>query len=406
MANSDLAPVKPWWSLSAVVLCGFVLTAGRANAAGPEAVVQLVDGGERPLSGGAPDGKGVSTGGRIVPWNEIDAIVWNRPAVAELDPPALFLSNGDRIRIEPTKVDETALTGTWADVPATKPVTIPLEFLRGAILSMPGKVRRREAVWKRLLDSRMPSDRILLRNGDEIAGELSGFDGKTWRLGAGDANTVRADLALSLSLSADLLVDPPPLKSRLIIRLAEGSSFTAGSVRLAEESARFQTQMFGEIELPLAAVAEIRPLDGRSVYLSDLSALEYRPSAFLTREWPLGRDRSTTGTELIIGSKGYSKGLGVHAPAEIVIPLDGQTKSFMTEVGLAPEGQMGGGAIAEVLVDGQVVRKQALLPSVDQPIALPAIPLSGARQLTLRVQTGPKADILDHVVWGNARLIR
>ncbi len=343
---------------------------------------------------------------RLVPWNEVEAVIWKRPAVARLDAPALFLANGDRLRIAPAAVDESTLSGGWADLPAVAPVRVPLEFLRGALLVPPRDERQRASLWRQLLASSAKTDRVLFRNGDEIAGELSGFDGQTWRLGPAENDNAPASLALAVLLSPDLLATPPVLKSRLLVRLAEGSQFTASEIRFTDEQLLCSTQLLGEVTLPLMAIAEIRPLDGRCLYLSDVASLDDRGTPWLTRAWPLGRDQSTTGMELIIGERGYSKGLGMHAPSEVSLTLDGGANNFAADVGLAPAGQGGGGATVEVVVDGKPVWSRALLPGETAPVAVPRVPLLNAKKLTLRVLNGPRANILDHVVWGNARINR
>lgn len=383
-----------WWCLS-----------GLTFAAGPEAVVRLVDGNEAVFRGGSANGRAVQAGGKAVAWRDIEAIVWKRPVAARIDAPVLFLVNGDKVRIAPTAVDDTALSGNWADLPAVAPLRLPLEFLRGGIVAPARDERRRAALWRLVGTARGKQDRILLRNGDEVAGELTGFDGREWRLGPKETDAVPENLTQAVILSRDLLADSPKTPSRLLVRLAEGSTFTASDVTFTENTARCQSPLFGLVELPLVAMAEVRPLDGRVHYLSDWTYLSYQPTPYLTREWPLGRDEATTGTELVIGETGYSKGVGLHAPAELSVTLNGALRFFAADVGLAPEGRGGDGATIEVEVDGEKRLRVDLDPQATAPVVLTPVQLAGAKRLTIRVDSGAGADILDHAVLGNARLV-
>lgn len=381
------------------------LLSGLAFAAGPEAVVRTVDGNESVFRGSSANGRAVQAGGKSVAWREIEAIVWKRPAAARIDAPALFLVNGDKIRIAPTAVDDTALSGKWADLPGITPLRLPLEFLRGGIVAPVRNERRRAALWSQIGNSRGNQDRILLLNGDEVAGELTGFDGREWRLGPKETDSVPENLTQAVLLSSDLLAESPKVPARLLVRLAEGSTFTASDVTFTEDTARCQSPLFGLVELPLVAMAEVRPLDGRVHYLSDWSYLGYQSRPYLTRGWPLGRDQSTTGTELVIGETGYSKGLGVHAPAELSVTLKGALRYFAAEVGLAPAGRGGKGATIEVEVDGEKRLSVDLDPEATAPVVLAPVQVAGAKRLTIRVEPGAGADILDHAILGHARLV-
>jgi len=65
-------------------------------------------------------------------------------------------------------------------------------------------------------------------------------------------------------------------------------------------------------------------------------------------------DSSITGRPLNIAGKGCEKGLGAHAPGEMVFKLDRQHRQFAAEVGVDDEGGPTESVVFGVLLDGKV----------------------------------------------------
>jgi len=106
---------------------------------------------------------------------------------------------------------------------------------------------------------------------------------------------------------------------------------------------------------------------------------------------------------LRIGQRTYSKGLGLHANAEVCVSLDGRFDLFAAEVGVLPCGQPGGTAICQVDVDGQRRFDGRLMRQGEAPQSL-RVSVAGAHRLVLRVTDAGDGILNDAVNWAEARL--
>jgi len=117
------------------------------------------------------------------------------------------------------------------------------------------------------------------------------------------------------------------------------------------------------------------------------------------------RDKAVGGEGLRIRGKAFRKGIGTHAPSEIVFDLGGKVSKFTCLVG-ADEG--GGGSdrvIFRVLADGQELFKSPVMTTGQE--ALPVeVQLEGKKELTLKVDYGPGADSWGHADWVDLKFIR
>ncbi len=72
------------------------------------------------------------------------------------------------------------------------------------------------------------------------------------------------------------------------------------------------------------------------------------------QEWkPTQNDVNITGGQLRIAGKKFNKGLGTHAPGEIVFDLDGNHKTFRTFVGVDDGGGPSGSVVFQIVLDGE-----------------------------------------------------
>ena len=107
--------------------------------------------------------------------------------------------------------------------------------------------------------------------------------------------------------------------------------------------------------------------------------------------------------KLQIGQATFDKGLGHHAPGEIVIDLNGECDLFEAEAGVQWQGSTTGSVAFEAYVDGKKVLQTPVLRESDPPITI-SIPVTGAAQLRLTVTDGGDGIACDCANWANARL--
>jgi len=169
----------------------------------------------------------------------------------------------------------------------------------------------------------------------------------------------------------------------------------------------FRPSFFGGVILMglCAAAASARPAAGE--YLSDtLDRL-----AYARQGWgELGIDVCAHASGQIplalrIKDKTYQKGLGHHAPGEIVVELNGEYSLFEAEVGV--QWQMGhtGSVVFQVFVDRKKRFDSGIMKETD-PARPVRISLKGAQELRLVAGDAGDGITCDCANWANARLAR
>ena len=138
-----------------------------------------------------------------------------------------------------------------------------------------------------------------------------------------------------------------------------------------DERIYYHTQGWGELGIDTA----VRPTDGRAP------------------------------TPLRILETTYAKGLGHHAPGEIVADLGGQYAAFEAEVGVQWQDAGTGSVVFQVFVDGEKQFDSGVMTGRDaaQPVR---VPVAGAGVLRLAVTDAGDGILFDCADWANAKLIK
>ncbi|MHB0998628.1 MAG: NPCBM/NEW2 domain-containing protein [Armatimonadota bacterium] len=100
----------------------------------------------------------------------------------------------------------------------------------------------------------------------------------------------------------------------------------------------------------------------------------------------------------------YEKGLGSHAPGEIIIELDNRYKTFEAEVGVQPFSKEYGSVVFQVYVD-DVLKFDSGVMKTGEAAKPVSVPVSGASELRLVVTDAGDGINCDLGNWANARLI-
>ncbi|HUT92147.1 MAG TPA: NPCBM/NEW2 domain-containing protein [Thermoguttaceae bacterium] len=142
--------------------------------------------------------------------------------------------------------------------------------------------------------------------------------------------------------------------------------------------------------------------EGDWVYLSDL-AWESARSGWTPNKDGLPRlDRDVQEQPLRLGLRRHAKGIGTHAPSEIVYPLDGKYARFFAQVGGA---EAGGTVVFQVYGDDKLLAETGLMRGIE---AVETIDVSteGVRRLRLVVTDAGDNYFSDMANWASARLLR
>jgi len=144
------------------------------------------------------------------------------------------------------------------------------------------------------------------------------------------------------------------------------------------------------------AAAKLERIDG--VFLDALEPVSVQQG------WgTLQRNRSVWGRELVIGGTRFRRGLGTHAPSEIVYQLDGTYRSFQSWAGpdMATYPTVG----FAVVVDGRKCWESGPMARGDAPKRVD-VDITGAKELRLLVDDGGNGLSADHADWADAKLLR
>lgn len=133
-------------------------------------------------------------------------------------------------------------------------------------------------------------------------------------------------------------------------------------------------------------------------------ALRTDAAQSVTQGWLSTRDDAAiTGRALSIGGQRFDKGLGTHAPGEIVYSLGGRHTRFAADVGLDDAGGEAGSVVFRVLLDGRVAFDSGLMRT-GEPAKHVALDVSGVSEMRLVVTDGGNGVQHDHANWANAAI--
>lgn len=162
--------------------------------------------------------------------------------------------------------------------------------------------------------------------------------------------------------------------------------------------------------LSVLAACVAAQADETEVYLGDAAAPAVLNKAqgwgglgVNTAVVPPGRP---AGNSLQIGEATFTRGLGHHAPGELVVVLpEGQYTLFRAQVGVHWQGGAKGSVLIQVFADGDKRFEAGPMSDSDAPQAI-EVPLAGVRELRLVSLDNGDGIACDAVDWAEARLVR
>jgi len=348
-------------------------------------------------------------GSEPVPVADLLIVMWPGQPVEKFPRDARVLfANGDIVLATPTALDGESLTAHWTQFNAWPEVHIPLETLRGSLLVPPDQADARLKLFTRISLPADKSDLVYLKNGDSLAGELTSLaDGKLSIKGGTNTTVLPFSALLAFSFNPELTSIRKFSGAGVIVFLTDGSRLHAKNLRTTNTNSILADAAFGaELEIPLTAVHSLQMLGGSITYLSDLQPAHEKSEGFLGSGWTMRKDRNVSGGPLQVRGVEYATGLGVHSRSELTWKLDGKFRRFQATVGIDDSSQGKGSVVFRVLVDGKSAFTSKPVTGIQEPLAIPPVDLTRAKSLTLIVDFGADADILDHADWCNACLIR
>lgn len=319
----------------------------------------------------------------------------------------VFLATGDRLCVEPTRIDDSELTATWNRFEALPPIQIPLEACRGIAFTMPSDPVKQGLLLSSITGRTETSDLIVLRNGDRLQGELLGLKEEvvTIETSLGEVQP-KAHLVERLVFNPELIFAEKPEGPVRTVLLSDGTV-----LKLKEASANgltlTGTLLAGtQLTLPLEEVHELTVSGGDAVPLAEVTPDRQTIESFLDTKRPPRGNRNVLGGLLTMRGRPSLTGIGVASGTTLEWNLDGSWKSFQANVGLDDAARGRGSVVFEVRLDDRSVWRSEKLTGSDEPVAVPPVDLGGSKKLTLIVEFAQQGNVLDYANWSDAVLFR
>ncbi len=327
----------------------------------------------------------------------------------------VVLADGSLIVAEVIAVDKDRLSADWALGGEFK---LPLEWVGGILLAPPVDRQAADALRFRLhrsdaaatRSSKDDSDRLILLNGDELAGEILSLDENAVKIrtAAGEMTIAKEKIAAA-SFNPSLAAKPNPADARVWVGTTDGSRILASSVVIEGNAAKLKLAGGVSLSVPSSKIVAIQPLAGRTTYVSDLKPAGYQHIPFLDLSWPYKTDRNVLGTQLRAGGRLYLKGIGMHSAARLTYNLDKPYRTFATEAAIDDQTGGRGSAVFRVYTDDgsgawQLKFESPIVRGGAAPLPI-SVDLSAAKRLSLLVDFADHGDEQAHADWLNARLL-
>jgi hypothetical protein len=386
------------WALVALVASAEAQIPPRP--AGPQLI--LLDGSAVPfqslqITGGKLSGEGVPANLTLDDLRRIE--VAPMPAASVQPAVIVELRGGGKVLGKGVTIGNDKCQVTWS---AEEPLALPIDLVRA--------IRFEPAVASPDFDKALaaPSaelDRIFLK--DE-AGQLSSVTGLMDSLSGeqlsfesgGQTRMVPRGRLFGIVVAQPAATDPP---AACLVALKDGSLLAGESLELAGDSARLGFAG-GKASFLWSAVARVTLRSSRVAFLSDLKPVAEEQQALVTLPRPAQRDKNVLARPLVLGTRTYDKGLGVHARSSLSFAADSKWDTLAATIGLDASAGGKGDCVFSVLADGQTLITRRV-KGTDPPHEL-SVPIAGREQVTLLVEPGEGLDLADLANWCDVRFIK
>jgi hypothetical protein len=321
--------------------------------------------------------------------------------------PWLLTSTGDWLRVQPLMIDEESVVARWSRIPDQPPLTVPLEVCRGAVLKLAGDPYRQGIEFSSLFDNNQATDRIVLQNGDRIAGEFAGLDDGTLQIETSlGATSSEFDQVQSIAFNPELISTPDQPETHFRVVLRDGSllrlksALSNGGVLLGE------TLADSAVSLPLEHVKEIWFFDANRLPVSSLPVAGTKLTPYLSVRRPPQLDRNVLGGPLRVRGLSVASGIGMSSGSEITFALDARFSTLLGRVALDDAGAPAGSVRFEVVGDGTTLWHSETVTVESGPVELPRLDVSGVASLVLKVDVADRGPVRDIANWCDLVLLK
>jgi hypothetical protein len=305
----------------------------------------------------------------------------------------------ERVRVD-AHVEPLAPTGR-------QEVTVPLTALAALWFTEPTGVNDVERFRRQLPRERRRHDRVFLRNGDRLEGDLTKIDHDALIIEV-EKKPIKLErdrvAVVALNTEFARVLKPRATYGRLI--LMNGGRLSIAALQGDGQTWTGKLLFGGSLQIPVEQIVALDLAQGRALSLADLKPTHFEHRPYFGVSWPYEVDGAVTGQDLRLGGSSHDKGIGMHSESRLTYDLAGSYDWFETLVGIDDRAGSGSARV-EVLVDGKaaVLGINPELVGGSSPRSI-RVPVAGARELTLVAKFGRQGDVLGHVDWADVRLIK
>lgn len=349
------------------------------------------------IAAGKVTGGGIPAGLTLDDLRQIDLAV--SPAAAPAPVAVVELRGGGLVLAKGVTIGDDKCRIEWN---AGEPLSLPIDAVRAVRLD---PATASPDFIKALATPSAELDRIFLKDEmgklSSLTGLMDGLtaDSLTFEVG-GQTRTVPRKSLFGIVVAQPAAADPP---AKCLLAFTDGSQLGGETLTIAGGTATLSLSG-GKAELPSMAVARVTLRSSRVAFLSDLKPTAEEQSALVTLPRPAQRDKNVLAKPLLLGTKIYDKGLGVHARSSLTFAAEGKWDTLAATIGLDAASGGKGDCVFTVLADGQSLFT-CRMKGTDAPHEL-SIAIAGKDQITLLVEPGEGLDLADLADWCDVRFIK
>jgi hypothetical protein len=192
--------------------------------------------------------------------------------------------------------------------------------------------------------------------------------------------------------------------TRCLVALRDGSRLAGELTNVEGNQATLELLGGGKVAFPWSAVSRVDVRSSRIAFLSDLKPMAVDEATIVTSNRPWQRDKNVMGKPLVLGTKTFDKGIGVHARSSLTFAAGGKYDTLAAVIGIDAGTGGKGDCVFSVLGDGQPLLSKRL--KGNEPPQEISVEIARVDEVTLLVEPGADLDLADHANWCEVRLIK
>jgi hypothetical protein len=284
-----------------------------------------------------------------------------------------------------------------------EPLSLPIDLIRAVRLSTDATSPDFD---KSLAAPSAEFDRVFIKDEagklSSVTGLMNSLDSEQLQIEVGgQTHQVPRAKIFGIVVAQSAASDTRP---RCLVVFRDGSTLGGEALSLTGDKAALTLPAGGTADFSWSAASRVIIRSSRVAFLSDLKPISEEQQPIVTLSLPAQRDKSASGKPLMLGTRTYEKGLGVHARSSLAFAADKKWDLLAATIGLDAAAGGKGDCVFIVSADGQPLLTRRL--KGHDPAEEIQLSITGREQVTLTVEPGEGLDLADHADWCDVRFIK